>query len=51
MFKSQPPFPAGDTLLNSLGATMEEQPTANTASYRLTKKTPTTPSAKTPTHA
>jgi hypothetical protein len=32
MFKSQPPFPAGDTLLNSLGATMEEQPTANTTS-------------------
>jgi hypothetical protein len=26
MFKSQPPFPASDTLLDSLGATMEEQP-------------------------
>ena len=32
MFKSQPPLPASDTLLNSLGATMEEQPTANPAS-------------------
>src|SRR5215217_3405362 len=28
MFKSQPPHPAGDTLLDSLGAVMEEQPTA-----------------------
>ena len=32
MFKNQPPFPAGDTLLDSLGATMEEQPTANAIS-------------------
>jgi hypothetical protein len=37
MFKSQPPFPAGDTLLNSLGATMEEQPTANAGSTSLEK--------------
>src|SRR5215207_1244256 len=28
MFKSQPPLPASDTLLDSLGAVMEEQPTA-----------------------
>jgi hypothetical protein len=26
MFKSQPPFPVGDTPLNDLGATMEEKP-------------------------
>ena len=26
MFKSQPPLPASDTLLDRLGATMEEQP-------------------------
>ena len=32
MFKNQPPFPASDTLLDSLGATMEEQPTADAAS-------------------
>ena len=32
MFKSQPPFPASDTLLDSLGATMEEQPTADAVS-------------------
>ena len=37
MFKSQPPFPAGDTLLDSLGATMEEQPTANAGSTSLEK--------------
>src|SRR5829696_5416369 len=29
MFKSQPPLPASDTLLDRLGATMEEQPAAN----------------------
>ena len=32
MFKSQPPLAASDTLLNRLGATMEEQPTANPSS-------------------
>jgi hypothetical protein len=32
MFKSQPPFGASDTLLDSLGATMEEQPTADAKS-------------------
>src|SRR5215212_5452529 len=32
MFKSQPPLPASDTLLDRLGATMEEQPPANPAS-------------------
>jgi hypothetical protein len=32
MFKSQPPFPASDALLDSLGAVMEEQPTANPGS-------------------
>src|SRR4029450_11798094 len=32
MFKSQPPLPASDTLLNSLGETMEEQPPANPGS-------------------
>ena len=32
MFKSQPPFAASDTLLDRLGATMEEQPAANPAS-------------------
>jgi hypothetical protein len=32
MFKSQPPLGASDTLLNRLGAVMEEQPTANPAS-------------------
>jgi Animal haem peroxidase len=29
MFKSQPPLPASDTLLNSLGQVMEEQPDAD----------------------
>src|SRR5215217_8466999 len=32
MFKSQPPLPASDTLLDRLGETMEEQPAANPAS-------------------
>src|SRR5215213_2660345 len=32
MLKNQPPFPASDTLLDSLGATMEEQPAANPSS-------------------
>ncbi len=32
MFKSQPPLPASDTLLDRLGATMEEQPAANPGS-------------------
>jgi hypothetical protein len=32
MFKSQPPLPASETLLNSLGALMGEQPAANPAS-------------------
>ena len=32
MFKSQPPLPASDTLLDRLGVTMEEQPAANPAS-------------------
>ena len=32
MFKNQPPFPASDTLLDSLGATMEEEPTADAVS-------------------
>jgi hypothetical protein len=32
MFKNQPPFPASDTLLDRLGKTMEEQPTAEPAS-------------------
>ena len=33
MFKSQPPHPASDTLLDRLGATMEEQPPANPSQY------------------
>src|SRR5215217_3678111 len=32
MFKSQPPLPASDALLDRLGATMEEQPAADPAS-------------------
>jgi hypothetical protein len=32
MFKSQPPLPASDALLDRLGATMEEQPSAEPAS-------------------
>src|SRR5215218_9386765 len=37
MFKSQPPLPASDALLDRLGATMEEQPVANPASSSLAK--------------
>jgi hypothetical protein len=37
MFKSQPPLPASETLLNRLGATMEEQPTANPGSSSTAK--------------
>ena len=45
MFKSQPPHPASDTLLDRLGATMEEQPTAN-ASSGSARKTKTTPGTR-----
>ena len=37
MFKSQPPLAASDTLLDRLGATMEEQPAANPASSSAAK--------------
>ena len=37
MFKSQPPHPASDTLLDRLGATMEEQPPANPSSSSAAK--------------
>ena len=39
MFKSQPPLPASDTLLDRLGATMEEQPAANPGQFLRAKKT------------
>ena len=37
MFKSQPPHPASDALLDRLGATMEEQPTADSSSEEADK--------------
>jgi hypothetical protein len=37
MFKGQPPLAASDTLLDRLGATMEEQPTADSTSSSLQK--------------
>jgi hypothetical protein len=37
MFKSQPPLPASETLLDRLGGVMEERPTANQASSSAAK--------------